>query len=114
MKQWDTADWVLPAGATGPRAADHPCVILSADAVCSNPDIAEVNVLAGSTRRASRSPREHEFLLDAADGMDWETLIKLHVIYLAPKNQLRPRKTVTEERRLSLAAKFIRVFGLLR
>lgn len=113
MRQWDTADWVLPAGASGPRAADHPCVIISPDAVCANPDVEEVNVIGGSSHRSLRQPGQTEFMLDSADGMDWETIIRLHMIWAAPKSQLRLRKTVTLERRRALGAKLIRVFGLL-
>jgi hypothetical protein len=113
LKQWDTADWMLPPGSAGSKAANHPCLILSPDAVCSNPAIEEVNVLAGSTHRVLRPPRENEFLLDAADGMDWETMIKLQLIWAAPKKELRPRKAVTTERRRALGAKLIRFLGLL-
>jgi hypothetical protein len=113
LKQWDTADWVLPAGKSEPKAANHPCVIISSDAVCANPDIPDVNVLAASTHRTHRPPRANEFLLDAADGMDWETLVRLHLIWVAPKKELRLRKTVSEPRRRALAAQMIRFNGWL-
>jgi hypothetical protein len=44
LKQWDTADWVLPAGKSEPKAANHPCVIISSDAVCANQLTAFLNV----------------------------------------------------------------------
>ncbi len=112
MKQWDTADWVLPPGIKGPGAANHPCVIVSRDSVCANPHYADVNVLPASSHRVLRLPHDNEFLLDAADGMDWETLVRLEVLWLAPKNQVKLRKSVTPERRRALAAKLIRFWGL--
>ena len=112
MKQWDTADWVLPQSGGSTAAANHPCVILSPNARCANKDIDTVNVLAASSHRILRLPRENEFLLDKADGMDWETLVRLDAIWLVPKHQLRARASVTTERRRQLGAKLIRLFGL--
>ena len=106
MNQWDTNQWVFPHGS-------HPCVIISPQARCDNPDMETVNVVGGSTQRAARSSKAHEIILDAADGMDWETLIRVDVIYLAKKSELkRHRGSVTAERRRALGAKIIRLFGL--
>jgi hypothetical protein len=40
-----------------------------------------VNVLIGASQRATRQPRENELLLNGADGLDWETLVKCDLMY---------------------------------
>ena len=105
MKQWDTYQWVFPHGS-------HPCVIISPQARVVNPDIDTVNVVGGSTQRAARAAKPHEVILDTADGMDWETLVRLEVIFLAKKAELkRHRGSVTAERRRAIGARIIRLFG---
>ncbi len=105
MNQWDTYQWKFPHG-------DHPCVVISPQARVVNPAIATVNILGCSTQRAARPARENEVVLDTADGMDWETLTRCDLIYLAPKAELvRHRGSVTSERRRVLGSKIIRLFG---
>jgi mRNA-degrading endonuclease toxin of MazEF toxin-antitoxin module len=106
MKQWDTNQWVFPHGS-------HPCIIISPTARCQNPDFDTVNVLACQSHRAQRLPRESEFRLDAADGMDWETLVRCDFIWAVRKSELKqPRGRVVEERRRAIGQKLIRIFGL--
>ena len=106
MKQWDTFDCAFDHGL-------HPCVVLSRTARCQNPAYETVNVLSASSHRALRMPHDHEFLLDAADGMDWETLVRLDFVWVARKADLkRQRAEVSAERRRALGAKLIRWFGL--
>jgi mRNA-degrading endonuclease toxin of MazEF toxin-antitoxin module len=105
VKQWDTYQWQLTHG-------DHPCVVVSPADRCANPDCKTVNVIGCSSQRAARQPLAHEVLLDATDGMDWETLARCDVIYLAHKADLKRRRgSVSVERRRTLGAKIIRVFG---
>ncbi len=105
MKQWDTCDYPFEHGL-------HPCVVISKTARCQNPAFPTVNILGGQSHRALRLPHDHEFMLDAEDGMDWETLIRLDFIWVARKSDLRPRKSVSKERCRTLGAKLIRWFGL--
>ena len=107
LKQWDTCDFDFPHGR-------HPCVVLSRTARCQNAAFETVNILAGQSHRAQRLPLDHEFLLDAADGMDWETLIRLDYIWTAQKSALQARKSVSAERQRALGAQLIRWFGLWR
>jgi mRNA-degrading endonuclease toxin of MazEF toxin-antitoxin module len=87
-------------------------VVVSPPARCINPDCATVNVLGCSTQQAARQPLTHEILLDTEDGMDWSTLVRCDVIYLAQKSELkRYRGSVTAERRRAMGAKIIRLFG---
>lgn len=104
MKQWDI--WTCDFAAGGP----HPAVIVS------HPDrVARallVNVLLGSNQRASRPARENEVVLNGADGLDWETLVKCDLMYLVEKEQLyRCRGTVTTARRRALVQRLNACFG---
>jgi mRNA-degrading endonuclease toxin of MazEF toxin-antitoxin module len=80
MKQWDI--WTCDFADAGP----HPAVIVShPDRVARAP---LVYVLIGSSERASRPARENEVMLDGADGLDWETLVKCDLMYLVEKERL--------------------------
>ena len=69
-------------------------------------------MLACQSHRAQRLPREHEFLIDSADDMDWETLVRCDFICVARKSELRrPRGRVGAERRRAIGQKLIRIFG---
>lgn len=106
MKQWDTNQWVFPHGS-------HPCIIVSPTARCQNPDFSTVNVLACQSQRAQRQPRENELVIDQADGMDWETLVRCDFIWAVHKSELnQARGKVGAERRRAIGQKLIRIFGL--
>ena len=106
MTQWETYDWHFPHG-------QHPCVLISHPDLCENPDVDVVNVVGCSTHRATRLPLKHEVLIDAADGMNWETLVRLDRIYLVKKSELKNRRgLVTPERRKEIGTKIIKLFGL--
>ena len=104
MKQWDV--WTCDFAEAGP----HPAVIVS------HPDRVErallVNILIGSSQRASRTPRENEVILDVADGLEWETLVKCDLMYLVEKNRLyRHRGSATLPRRRALVQRINACFG---
>ena len=96
MKQWDI--WTCDFAEAGP----HPAVIVShPDRVARAP---LVNVLIGSSQKASRPARENEVLLNGADGLDWETLVKCDLIYLVEKDRLyRRRGAVTTVRQTTVS-----------
>lgn len=105
MKQWDTMEWEFPHGR-------HPCVIISTNDRCSNPALPTVNVLACQSQRAQRGARLNEVILDAADGMDWETLCRVDFVWVAPKAELtRTRKAVGPYRQRELGRKLAAWFG---
>lgn len=88
-------------------------MILSDSDLCGNPDVDKVNILGCSSHRATRLPKAHEGLLDTADGMDWETLVRLDRIWLVPKKEIKKhRGAVTRERRREMGRKMIKIFGL--
>lgn len=104
MKQWDiwTCDFA--------DAGSHPAVIIShPDRIARAP---LVNVLIASSQRTNRPPRENEILLNGADGLDWETLVKCDLMYLVEKDQLyRRRGNVGTARRRALVQRINACFG---
>ncbi len=71
-----------------------------------------VNVLIGSSQRATREARENEVVLNGADGLDWETLIKCDLMYLVEKERLyRRRGSVGTARRRALVRRLNACFG---
>jgi mRNA-degrading endonuclease toxin of MazEF toxin-antitoxin module len=104
MKQWDiwTCDFA--------DAGSHPAVVIShPDRVARAP---LVNVLIGSSQRATRAPRESEVMLNGADGLDWETLVKCDLMYLVEKARLyRHRGSVGMARRRALIQNVNACFG---
>jgi mRNA-degrading endonuclease toxin of MazEF toxin-antitoxin module len=104
MKQWEI--WTCDFAEAGP----HPAVIVShPDRVARAP---LVNVLIGSSRRANRPARENEVVLNSADGLDWETLVKCDLMYLVEKRSLyQLRGSVGTARRRALVQRLNACFG---
>ena len=106
MRPWEVYQWNFPHGA-------HLVVIISPYDRCVNQDVQTVNVIGCSSQRASRAPEFHEGMLDREDGLEWETLARCDILYLAKKNELvLKRGAVTYERRRMIGDKIIRLFGL--
>ena len=64
----------------------------------------EICVLLCSSQRANRLPKPHEVLLNGADGLDWETLVKCDLICAVRKDQLQEKRwIVTLARRRQIA-----------
>jgi mRNA-degrading endonuclease toxin of MazEF toxin-antitoxin module len=104
VKQWDVYTWEFPHGS-------HPAVILTPSPWVEK--WSDLNVLACSSQRAQRPPEAHEILLDAADGLDSETLCRCHRVFTAPRTELQQyRGHVTAERRRAIGRTLIRVLGL--
>jgi mRNA-degrading endonuclease toxin of MazEF toxin-antitoxin module len=105
MKPWDIYTWEFPG------ADSHPAVVLGTETRVANKP--KINVLFCSSQRATRKAEAMEIMLDAADGLDWETLCKCDLVFAAPKDQLtRKRGSVTFERRRQIAERVIRALGL--
>lgn len=104
MKQWEI--WTCDFAEAGP----HPAIIVShPDRVARAP---LVNVLIGSSQKASRPARENEILLNGADGLDWEALVKCDLMYLVEKERLhRQRGIVTTVRRRALVQRINACLG---
>jgi mRNA-degrading endonuclease toxin of MazEF toxin-antitoxin module len=105
MKPWEIWTWNFP------EAGPHPAVILGTDERVGRKP--RVNVLLCSTQRASRKAEVNEVMLDQADGMNWETLCKCDIVYMALVSELmQKRGTVTPDRRRPIAERVIRGLGL--
>lgn len=104
MKQWEI--WTCDFADAGP----HPAVVIShPDRVARAP---LVNVLIASSQRATRSPRENEVMLNGADGLDWETLVRCDLMYLIEKTALyRRRGNVGISRRRAIVQHINACFG---
>ncbi len=104
MKQWEI--WTCDFAEAGP----HPAVVVShPDRVARAP---LVNVLIASSQKASRPPRENEVMLNSADGLDWETLVKCDLMYLVEKDRLyRRRGSVGVVRQRALVQRINACFG---
>jgi mRNA-degrading endonuclease toxin of MazEF toxin-antitoxin module len=104
MKQWDI--WTCDFADAGP----HPAIIVShPDRVARAP---LVNVLIASSQKASRLAREHEVMLNGADGLDWETLVKCDLMYLVEKERLyRHRGSVGVSRQRAVVQRINACFG---
>jgi mRNA-degrading endonuclease toxin of MazEF toxin-antitoxin module len=104
MKQWEI--WTCDFADAGP----HPAVIVShPDRVNHAPLI---NVLICSSQRASRLARDNEVLLNGADGLDWETLVKCDLMYLIERDRLyRRRGMVAKLRQKAIVQRINGAFG---
>ena len=104
MKQWDI--WTCDFADADP----HPAVIVShLDRAAHAP---LVNVLIASSQKASRPAPENEVLLNGADRLDWETLVKCDLMYLVEKERLyRRRGSVGTARRRALVQRLNACFG---
>jgi mRNA-degrading endonuclease toxin of MazEF toxin-antitoxin module len=105
MKAWEIysykhPDWPEP----------HPAVIVShPDRVAMKP---EITILLCSSKKATRSAKPHEVILDSSDGLDWPTLCKCDLLYTLSKTALKAQRgTVTAVRRRQIVATINRAMG---
>jgi hypothetical protein len=96
-----------------PIEGAHPCVIFSNAARLNNSSIDRVNVFLCRTLRGplERELKPVEFLLDQADGLDWETLCRIDLLHSIPKAGLREKRgIVSTERRRAICQRMLFVF----
>src|SRR5215212_9391658 len=104
MKQWEI--WTCNFADAGA----HPAIIVShPDRVANAPLL---NVLLCSSQRANRPAREHEVLLNSADGLDWETLVRCDLMYLMEREEIYGRRgVVAPARRRAIVQRINGAFG---
>src|SRR5262245_10198296 len=91
----------------------HPAVIISNEETCQNADIKDVNALLCTSAKVNRGPGVTEEVLDEADGLDWNTMVRCDRIYLLPKGGFFETKgSVSEERRYLISRKIVEVLRL--
>jgi len=89
-----------------PEAGPHPAMIISSSERAMRKPW--VSVLLGSSHRATRPPDATEVLLNSADGLDWETLVKCDLIHAVPKASLKNKRgTVSAARRRQIVQRMI-------
>ncbi len=78
----------------------HPAVILSSDDVLSDDRQQRFNVVVGTKKQTAEAARNHQVILDEADGLGHPTLVDCSLVYVARKaSVLRSTGTVTVHRR---------------
>jgi mRNA-degrading endonuclease toxin of MazEF toxin-antitoxin module len=104
VNQWTIYTWNFP------DAGPHPAIVISSqERIAHKP---WVSVLLASSHRANRPPTVAEVLLNGADGLDWETLVKCDLIHAVKKSELtRKRGTVTALRRRQIVQRLIECNG---
>jgi len=94
-----------------PEKGEHPVVLISHPNLCVNAAFA--NVLYCTSQPQSRQPKNHEVLLNGADGFDWKNLCDCSRMYLVDTNALFGRRgRVSLERRRAIRSKIRDVFRL--
>jgi hypothetical protein len=92
----------------------HYLVILSPDHLAENTDFRNLNGLVCSTIRPPDRPiRSHEVFLDAADGFEYKTACRCHlIIEFAREDILTQRGRVSSARQVAIRRKLREIFGL--
>jgi mRNA-degrading endonuclease toxin of MazEF toxin-antitoxin module len=104
MKPWDIYTYDFE------RAGPHPAVIVSHPDRVTHADW--LNVLICTSHRANRLPKETEVPLNAADGLDWETLCRCDVLWLVEKSKLTDKRgSVSRIRRRQIVDKINAAMG---
>ena len=111
MRQWEIWTYDFP------EEGAHPVVLISNNDRIASPTLARVNVLFCMTlRSASRaaSLKKNEVVLNSADGLEWETLVKCDAMHFVKKAALRQlRGGVSQHRRVAISRKVAESFQLV-
>ena len=97
----------------------HPAVIISNQDRIDNPHLERINVLLGTTLRGPAKERaarlkKTEALLDQADGLDWQTIVKCDALHFVKKSGLYQRRgEVSYFRRVEISRKMAESLTLL-
>jgi mRNA-degrading endonuclease toxin of MazEF toxin-antitoxin module len=91
----------------------HPAVVLSPPDILEDPRQLRFNVLVGTKKPPAARAKSSEVQLDAADGLDFNTLINATLVYQARKSSvIRPAGRVAYARRSQIATKLRAALGL--
>lgn len=78
----------------------HPAVVLSADDVLADARQQRFNVVVGTKKQPAENARNHQVILDPADGLAFSTLVDCSLVYVARKSAvIRTGGAVTMHRR---------------
>lgn len=84
LRRWDIV--FVPAGPKD--TTGHPAVVLSPESRLDNPQMERVNVLMGTKKQPAEAAREHQVVLNGADGLDHLTLVDCGFIYTVNKSTI--------------------------
>ncbi len=98
----------------------HPAIIISNQDRIDNAGIERVNVLLCTTLRGPASKeraarlKKTEALLDRADGLDWQTIVKCDALHFVKKSGLYQRRgEVSYFRRIEISRKMAGALSLI-
>jgi hypothetical protein len=78
----------------------HPAVVLSSDDVMSDDRQHRFNAVVGTKKQSAEGARNHQVILDEADGLAFPTLVDCSLVYVARKASIiRSSGSVTVHRR---------------
>jgi hypothetical protein len=78
----------------------HSAVVLSSDDTMADGRQYRFNVVTGTKKQPGENARNHQVILDAADGLEFPTLVDCSLVYIAKKaSVLRSTGSVTINRR---------------
>lgn len=87
MKQWELWKFPYPS-----EERAHWFVVISPPTLCGNEQQLIVNGLLCTTLRpVGRELKSHEVRLDAADGLEWDTVVKCSHVHELPKLRAREK-----------------------
>lgn len=109
LRRWDIV--FVPVDAKD--AAGHPAVVLSHEARLDDARLERINVLVGSKKQPGETVREHQVVLNSADGLEVSTLVDCAFIYTVRKSAiLRLAGAVSYVRRAEIQRKVRAYMGL--
>lgn len=109
LRRWD----VVFVPADEKDTVGHPAVVLSHEARLTNPKLERINVLVGTKKQSAEQVREHQVVLNSADGLEFLTLFDCAFIYGVRKNSiLRTAGAVSHNRRQEIQRKVRAFLGL--
>lgn len=109
LRRWD----IVFVPATESDATGHPAVVLSHEARLDDPRMDRINVLMGTKKPPAESAREHQIILNGADGLEFLTQVDCAFVYVVRKSTiLRSGGRVTPERRKAIQRKLRAFLGL--
>ncbi len=91
----------------------HPAIILSGADILDDPRQLRFNAIMGTKRPPAAKILPHQVLLDAADGLDFQTLVNCSLVYVIRKQAIiRSAGVVSHMRRPEIAKRVRASLGL--
>src|ERR1043166_1041446 len=106
MTQFEIWEYNFPQ-----KGGPHPCVLISHPDRCARAK--HLNILFCTSQRQSRTVQPFEVMLDAQDGLNWETFCDCSIMWVVDRSELsNKRGHVTVERRRQIRVKLRELFLL--